>query len=183
MSGLDTQSSASSLLASEQASVEASGTAKHTQETSSQLDTAASESGSEALSALHQGTDAPALEAAHATMTAQAVAMPSAEMVAALDAAASELAAPAGASVAKTHEVGRVLADALQGGDGPDIGALLAAATGEGGKAAAIEALASHQAGGVPDGYSGHMAGFANGQGVLLMDPQAFHHDAPPANV
>ena len=75
-----------------------------------------------------------------------------------------------------------ILADALQGGDGPDIGALLAAATG-GGRAAALEALASQQGGGVPDGHSGYLAGFANGDGVLLVDAQAFHHDAPPVFV
>jgi hypothetical protein len=116
-------------------------------------------------------------------MTAAAVAMPSAEMVAALEAAASHLAAPAGASVANTQEVGRILADALQGGDGPDIGALLAAASGgPGAKAAMLDALASLQSSGVPDGHNGHMAAFTIGHGVLSMDTQAFHHDAQPAH-
>jgi len=105
------------------------------------------------------------------------------EMVAALEAAAGELTAPAGGSVAHNQEVGRILADALQGGDGPDIGALLAAATGGGAKGAVLEALASLQGGGVPDGYSGHHGGFANGHGVLSVDALAFHHDAPPAQV
>lgn len=112
-------------------------------------------------------------------MTAAAVTMPGAELMAALEAANSSVAASGNASVAGNQEVGRVIADALAGGNGPDIGALVDA-LGGGGAGSALEALASLQSAGVSFGHTGAFGSVANGHVVLSMDALALHHDAPP---
>ena len=101
-------------------------------------------------------------------------------MVAALEAANQSVAASANSSVASTQEVGRVLADALAGGNGPDIGALVEAIGGAGGPSA-LEALASLHSAGVSIGNMGAWGGSGNGHSALSVDALALHHDAPPA--
>jgi hypothetical protein len=93
--------------------------------------------------------------------------MPSAEaLLAVADAANGE--------AKDTAEVGRVLADALEGGSGqgPSIDALLASATPAG--ASAVQALATHFA----DAAGG--ASFAQPH-MLMIDMLSVHHDAAPA--
>ena len=144
------------------------------------LDSANDDAGP-AVSALAAGTEASQAAEASA-MTASAVAMPSMEMVAALEAASHGVAASDAASVAHNQEVGRVLAEALAGGNGPDIAALVdAIGGGKGGAEAALDALASIQAAAVSIGHSEGAWAFANGHGVFSMDSLAVHHDATPA--
>jgi hypothetical protein len=142
------------------------------------LDAANDEAGP-TVSALADGTEASGA-AESSAVTAAAVAMPSIEMVAALEAANQSVAASEAASVAHNQEVGRVLADALAGGNGLDIGALVDSIGGGTGHAVR-EALASLKDGGVSNGHNDGGWAFANGHDALSIDALALHHDAPPA--
>jgi hypothetical protein len=97
--------------------------------------------------------------------------MPSPEMLA----AANENGV---AGAAKSNgEVGRVLADALAGGEhGPNIDAVLDAMTNQGGHA--LEALASHGGGPVSGWDTAGFAGFPGHQQSITMDSMAIHPDA-----
>jgi hypothetical protein len=139
---------------------------------------------------LLQAVDTPAMQhAADVAPVAEAVAMPSAEALAAvLDAKGS------GAEQATQHdgEVGRVLADALAGGRGPDLHALIEAAT-DGNHAnravpevlathgdAAAEAVASQAGAAVPGWDSAAFAGFTQPH-AFSMEALMAHPDAAPA--
>jgi hypothetical protein len=124
---------------------------------------------------LLQGTEAPQSAPAETSFTSDAVALPSAEMLAAANENAVD-------SEAKgTGEVGRALADALAGGGGPDIDALLDAVANQGaGANAAIEALASHGAGAVSGWDMAAFAGFPGGHSAIVMETLVLHHDAVP---
>jgi hypothetical protein len=117
-----------------------------------------------------------------AQIAAQGVIMPSAEQLA----AAGDAAPQAFVAGQPQHNeiVGKVVADALHGGDGnaPNIEAMVEA-IGANGPAAihALEALASHGMEAVPNGHMADFAGFAGGHGGLMMDPMIVHQDAAPA--
>ncbi len=126
--------------------------------------------------ALLQGTDMIASPMAMPTMASN-VAMPSAEALiamAGLDAGQSAV------------SVESIVANALQGGGGPDIDALLSALPGQGiGADAGLDALASLGNGTVPSWDMGHGAGFTlAGPNAITTEALVLHHDAiqPIAN-
>lgn len=128
-----------------------------------------------APAALLQGTSAPAHghEGGHAAVIAAAVAMPSAEQLAAVTGK--------GGDAQHNEVVGKVLADALQGGEGhgPNLEALINSLPGHG-HGPALAALASHADGHVPHGHTAFAGVFSTGHNMLTMDHMAAHHDAPP---
>jgi len=132
-----------------------------------------------ALAALLHGGNAPAHSASAANaLVADAVAMPSAEMLQGM--LPGE--AAHGAEVAKsTGEVSRALADALSGGGDNPLDALLdglpANAHDHG---AALEAIASHAAAATAAGNAGHLALFGSAQLAFSAEALTVHHDAPP---
>jgi hypothetical protein len=126
---------------------------------------------------LLQGTQAaaPAGDASHSPVTAAAIAMPSAEQLAAVSGSAEPQA---------QHDqvVGKVLAAALQGGGhghGPSLDALINSLP-EHGPHAGLDALASHGPDAVSHGHTAFAGVFSTGHNVLGMDHMAVHHDAPP---
>jgi len=124
--------------------------------------------------ALLEATETPAAaQAADASLAAHSVAMPSAEMLLA--------GANAGEGAAHTQEVGRVLADALAGGngDGASIDALLGAAAGPA-RGEALDAIASHVPAGVPAWDTGGFADFAT-RDAFSMEALMVHPDAGAA--
>jgi hypothetical protein len=139
-----------------------------------------SESGAHSAPAeLPGGTDAPVqAPAAEVASGATSVAMPSAEMLAAAGEASLD------GDKAATGEVARVLADALAGGgDGPNIDALLDAATAHGPAVSAeagLEAIAAHLAAAVPAWDMGAFGGFTAGHPSFTMEAMMAHPDAVP---
>ena len=102
--------------------------------------------------------------------------MPSAEMLAPQ---AEQLAVDGQAQ--GTAEVGRVLIDALAGGrGGPSIDAVIDAVAnhGQGGGAAALEALASPADAAVSAWHMAGISGFTAGYSGITMDAMVIHHDA-----
>jgi hypothetical protein len=120
---------------------------------------------------LPQGTDSPAADQAPAaSATAAAVAMPSAADLAGH-------AAGGGEGAAHNAVVGQVLADALQGGSGGSLDALINALPGNGGSALSV--LASHDAGGVSNADMGGLASFsAMHLGFMMGHGMMVHQDA-----
>ncbi|HEX6604080.1 MAG TPA: hypothetical protein VF027_04285, partial [Sphingomicrobium sp.] len=120
------------------------------------------------------GTDAPAqAPAAEVAPAAMSVAMPSAEALAAAD-------QPAVEGDKGSAEVARVLADALAGGgDGPNIDALIDAATGHGAGMDAGSVAASLAD--VPAWDMGAFHGFVGGHSALSMEAVMAHPDAAAA--
>ena len=128
---------------------------------------------SQAPTELLQGTDAPAHNevVAQTPMTAAAVAMP-----------APAVAGAAHSGPVQGNEVvAQVLVDALHGGGGGTIEALVNALPNNGG-ASAAEALASHMAAGVSNGDTGVFAGFQGAHMALTMESMMVHQDAVPAH-
>jgi hypothetical protein len=129
--------------------------------------------------ALPQGTEAPASAPAQSSFTSAGVAMPSAEM---LEAAANENAAAQGEGRGQgTHELGRVLADALAGGrDGPNLDAVINALArhGQGGDQGVDDALASQAAAAVPGWNMGGGAHFQTAHSAFTVEAMMLHHDA-----
>ena len=128
---------------------------------------------SQAPTELLQGTDAPAHNevVAQTPVTAAAVAMP-----------APAVAGAAHSGPVQGNEVvAQVLVDALHGGGGGTIEALVNALPNNGG-ASAAEALASHMAAGVSNGDTGVFAGFQGGHIALTMESMMVHQDAVPAH-
>ncbi|HUE78947.1 MAG TPA: DUF5801 repeats-in-toxin domain-containing protein [Sphingomicrobium sp.] len=123
----------------------------------------------QAPSALSEGTEQSA--PADTSFTSESIAMPSADMLAAANENGVDGAAKG------TSEVGRVLADALAGGDGPSIDAILDAAANHG-SPEALAALASHGAGAVSGWDTGGFGGFSGGQFTRTMDDMVLHPDA-----
>lgn len=144
--------------------------------------TDANDSSTAPTTELLQGTDAPASDgAAHSAITSQAIYMPTAEMLAAHGGKGVD--AKGGDAQSSDADVGKVLADALHGGgQGPDIEALVNALGGQGGEGgkAALEALASHGHGAVPNGDTGVFAGFTGSHGLPSMEHMTMHQDAAP---
>ena len=110
-------------------------------------------------------------------MMASNVAMPSAEALVAM----------AGLDAGKSAvSVEAIVANALQGGGGPDIDALLSALPSQGiGANAGLDALASLGNGTVPSWDMGHGAGFTfAGPNAITTEALVLHHDAiqPIAN-
>ena len=141
------------------------------------------------MTELLQGSAAPAHgQAADATpVTAAAVAMPSAEQLVAAtggsDAGAQAQGSVAGESAQHNQVVGKVLADALHGGEGhgPNIDAMLHAMHGNAPAHDVIEAFASHSGSAVPFGHTGFGMAFAGPHGMLGVE--MMHSDAaPPAH-
>ena len=81
-------------------------------------------------------------------------------------------------------EVGRVLADALAGGHGPSIDAVIEAVANHGGPGgsanAALEAIASHGGAAVPAWHMANIAGFPGGHSMPTMETMVIHPDAAP---
>jgi hypothetical protein len=127
---------------------------------------------------LPQGTELTASEPAQSTLTSAGVGMPSAEMLQAADATDG---VEGGAK--STGEVSRVIAEALEGGaDGPSIDAVIdAVANHSGGKAAAIEALATPGDSDVSSWHMPTMGGFTDAHASLTMETMVLHHDAVQA--
>ncbi|HEU5286093.1 MAG TPA: hypothetical protein VFU20_06240, partial [Sphingomicrobium sp.] len=121
---------------------------------------------------LPQGTEIQQPDPAQSAFTSAVVGMPSAEMLASANGNALD------AQAQGTAEVGRVLIDALAGGGGPDIDAVLDAAANQvpGGNAA-LDALASHGAAAVSGWDTAGFAGFPGGHSSVTVDPM-LHHDA-----
>jgi hypothetical protein len=121
-------------------------------------------------------------------VAAQGVVMPSADQMAALAASANGANAPEAAKDGQHNEiVGKVLVDALHGGDsgGQTIDHLLDAAVTNGAHGhanPALEALASQVSGDVSFGHSAFAASFHGGNGLPMMDALAVHQDAAPAH-
>jgi hypothetical protein len=118
-----------------------------------------------------------------ATFTADAVAMPSADMLVTAGLARGDASAITGAQ--HNQVVGQVLVDALHGGSsGPSIDALINAVSGHAGQAgdATMAALASHAAASVPNGDMGVFAGFSGVYGMPMMEHMMMHQDAAPAH-
>jgi hypothetical protein len=143
-----------------------------------------------APTALPQGTDMPAHSdaAAGQAVAAAAVAMPSAEQIAALasgagNGVAGDQHAPVDGSAQHNEVVGKVLADSLAGGGGHEsaIDAVLNNLPSHGGANAALEALASHGAANVPAWDAGGLASFAAAHPVFTMETMMLHPDAAPA--
>ena len=132
-----------------------------------------------AMELLH-GTSAPvhgAAAGAASPMMAAVVTMPSAEQLAALAHGGT-----AGNGAQHDAVVGKVLADALHGGQGHDHGidAALSAMSGHGaGGNPVLEALASQGSGAVPFMHMGGAGGFAAHQVALTVE-MFMHQDAPP---
>jgi hypothetical protein len=134
-----------------------------------------------APSELPQGTDAPHVDSAPATaITAQAVMMPSAAVMAAAhnDAGGHGVDGQAG-----TQVVGHVLADALAGDSphGSVIDAVLANLPSHAGPASGLVVLASNDSGSVPEWHGAATATFAAADTVFSMETMMLHHDAVPA--
>jgi hypothetical protein len=141
------------------------------------------------MTELLQGSGAPAHgQAADSTpVTAAAVAMPSAEQLIAAsggsDAGAQAQGSVAGESAQHNQVVGKVLADALHGGEGhgPNIDAMLHAMHGNAPAHDVIEAFASHSGSAVPFGHTGFGMAFGGSHGMLGVE--MMHSDAaPPAH-
>jgi hypothetical protein len=125
-----------------------------------------------ASSQLLHGTSAPVhAEPAASPVTAAAIAMPS----------ASQLAAAHGGAVAGQHNgaLGQILAEALHGGGNSSTidHVLSSLPSHSGGGNPALEALASHNAAGVPMGDSHAFAGFSAGH-AFSMEAAMVHVDA-----
>jgi hypothetical protein len=135
------------------------------------------------MTALAQGTEGPMSHAGAgmaATFTADAVAMPSADMLVTAGLARGDASAITGAQ--HNQVVGQVLVDALHGGSsGPSIDALINAVSGHAGDAT-MAALASHAAASVPNGDMGVFAGFSGVYGMPMMEHMMMHQDAAPAH-
>jgi hypothetical protein len=134
-----------------------------------------------APSELPQGTEAAHVESAPATaITAQAVMMPSAAVMAA---AHNDAGGHGVDGQASTQVVGHVLADALAGGSphGSAIDAVLANLPSHAGPVSGLEVLASNDAGSVPAWHSAGTATFAAADTVFSMETMMLHHDAVPA--
>jgi hypothetical protein len=118
---------------------------------------------------LLQGTDAPAHNAvvSETAVTAASVAMPSAQDL-------------GGAGAAHNAVVGAVLADALHGGGGSSLDALINSLPGHGDSA--LDALASHGGGAVSNADSGGLAAFAMTQMGLMAHGMMMHQDAAPTH-
>ena len=117
-----------------------------------------------------------------APVTSAAIAIPSAQQLAAhMGHGADKGASVDAAAVHTDGAVAKVLADALAGGHGhgPNIDALLHNAATHGHAQDALAALASHDAGGVSNGHSGVFGGFHN---APIMEHMAMHQDAMPAH-
>jgi hypothetical protein len=129
---------------------------------------------SQAPTELLQGTDAPVHNevVAQTPMAAAAVGMPAPTVAAA--------AAHSG-PVQGNEVVAQVLADALHGGGGGTIEALVNSLPNHGG-APATEALASLAANGVSNGDTGVLAGFQGVHLALTMESMVVHQDAAPAH-
>jgi hypothetical protein len=123
---------------------------------------------------LLKGTDAPVHNEVtdHTAVTAAAVSMPAPTVAAA--------AAHSG-PVQGNEVVAQVLADALHGGGGGTIDALVNSLPNHGG-AQATEALASLAAGGVSNGDTGVLGGFSGAHLALTMEAMVVHQDAVPAH-
>jgi len=138
---------------------------------------------------LHGSSPTAHAAGAHASaVTAAAVAMPSAEQLAAF-AAAHGVAQPqtSVAGQAPQHEqvVSKVLADALHGGEGhgPNIDALVNGQSSHGPAHDHVEAFASHAGSAVPFGHMGFAAAFGGAHLMLSNDMLMMHQDAaPPAH-
>jgi len=136
-----------------------------------------------AVSELSAGTDAPSQSDAQAPATAmaQAVAMPSAEQLAAAGKGGDSKSV--GGDDAKGDDVGKVLADALHGGDGKDLDALINAVSGQdNGAHNAHDALATHGSGHVSNGDMAALAGFSGLHSPDIMTQVTMHQDAAPAH-
>jgi hypothetical protein len=144
-----------------------------------------------APTALPQGTDMPAHaeSAPGQAVAAMAVAMPSAEQIAALatGTGGKGVAGDTNSQVdgaAHNQVVGKVLADSLAGGGGDHqsaIEAVLNSLPSHDGAHSAIEALASHGAANVPVWDAVGMASFATAHPVFSMEAMMLHPDAAPA--
>jgi hypothetical protein len=143
--------------------------------------------GTEMTELLHGSTGPAHGQAADATpVTAAAVAMPSAEQLVAAsggNAAAQAQASVSGESAQHNQVVGKVLADALHGGEGhgPNIDAALHAIHGNGPAHDAIAEFASHGGGAVSFGHMAFGSSFFGPHGMLAVE--MMHTDAaPPAH-
>jgi hypothetical protein len=121
-------------------------------------------------------------------MTAAAVAMPSAQQLAAI-AAAHGVAQPqtsvAGQTAQHDQVVSKVLVDALHGGDGhgPNIDALINGVSSQGSAHDALQAFASHAGSAVPFGHMGFAQAFGGPHLMLTSEALMVHQDAaPPAH-
>jgi hypothetical protein len=140
---------------------------------------------------LPQGTDMPSHSgsAPGQAVAAAAVAMPSAEQIAALASAsggkgvAGEEHSQVDGAAQHNQVVGKVLADSLAGGGGHEsaIEAVLNSLPSHGNAHSALEALASHGAASVPAWDVGGMASFAAAHPVFTMETMMLHPDAAPA--
>jgi hypothetical protein len=119
-------------------------------------------------------------------MTAAAVVMPSAEQLAAAVGHGGGSANPQLSVAGAQHNevVGKVLADALHGGEshgGVSIDTLVNAVSSHGGAGgnAALEAFASHGGGDVSIMHTAYAATYGGAQASLTLE-MAMHQDAPP---
>jgi hypothetical protein len=144
-----------------------------------------------APTALPQGTDMPSHSgpAPGQAVAAAAVAMPSAEQIAALASGAGGKGVAGDQhtqvdSAQHNQVVGKVLADSLAGGGGHEsaIEAILNSLPSHGGANAALEALASHGAANVPAWDAAGLASFAAAHPVFTMETMMLHPDAAPAH-
>jgi hypothetical protein len=138
------------------------------------------------MTELLHGSDGPAHggHANGAAVMAAAVTMPSAAQLAALTGhgTADQHTSVAGDNVQHNEVVGKVLADALHGGEshGPSIDALVhALPTHANGGNAALEALATHGGAAVSTGHMAFAGAFGFAHGMASMEQ---HPDAPPAH-
>jgi hypothetical protein len=127
---------------------------------------------SQAPTELLQGTVAPVH---NAVVSAEPVAAASVGMPAPAQAGGVADGGPAQSNAV----VAQVLADALHGGGGGTIDALINSLPGHGGGSAA-DALASHNAGGVSNGDTGVFAAFSGAHMALTMESMVVHQDAAP---
>ncbi|HET9811473.1 MAG TPA: hypothetical protein VFP53_07225, partial [Sphingomicrobium sp.] len=132
---------------------------------------------------LPQGTDVPQHggHSAGPAITADAVAMPSAEALAELAGAEAK----GGAHVQHNEVVGKVLAESLAGGGGHQAAIDSALSNlpghgGHGGPIAGLEPLASPDSGTVPAWHGHGLAAVTAVNAVLSMETLMLHHDAPP---
>jgi hypothetical protein len=127
----------------------------------------------------HLASTAPSHAVAAAT-----VAMPSAEQMDAIGAAAHDANASVAVEIAQHNQVvGKVLADSLNGGDGhgPNIDALINGLPGHtGAPLDALQALASHADAAVSFGHMGFGSAFGSDHVMLSMEMAM--HDAAPAH-
>lgn len=139
--------------------------------------TAGEEASAEAPTELLEGTESLQPDPGPSGFTSAAVAMPSAQMLAEANAGGDALDGQAHG----TAEVGRVLADALAGGNGSDIDAVIDAVTNQTpGGLAALEALATAGSAGVSAWHMAGFGGFPGGPGAATVEPM-LHHDAVAA--